>query len=71
MRFWNVQKGSVKISDEEISQINTANLREMESFVTQETHLFHDSIKNNQPADLKVGRCRRRNTSCLQKGVGA
>lgn len=47
MRFWNVQKGSVKISDEEISQINTANLREMESFVTQETHLFHDSIKNN------------------------
>ena len=47
MRFWNVQKGSVKMSDEEISQINTANLREMESFVTQETHLFHDSIKNN------------------------
>ena len=29
------------------NQINTANLREMESFVTQETHLFHDSIKNN------------------------
>lgn len=47
MRFWNVQKGSVKISCEEIAQINTANLREMESFVTQETHLFHDSIKNN------------------------
>lgn len=47
MRFWNVQKGSVKISCKEIAQINTANLREMESFVTQETHLFHDSIKNN------------------------
>ena len=47
MRFWNVQKGSVKISDTEIHEINTANLRNMESFVTQETHLFHDSIRNN------------------------
>ena len=47
MRFWNVQKGSVKISDTDVSDINTANLRDMESFVTQETHLFHDSIKNN------------------------
>ena len=47
MRFWNVQQGKVKISDMPINQINTANLREMEGFVTQETHLFHDSIKNN------------------------
>ena len=47
MRFWDVQQGNVKISDTPINQINTANLREMESFVTQETHLFHDSIKNN------------------------
>lgn len=47
MRFWNVQKGSVKISDSPIDCINTANLRNMESLVTQETHLFHDSIANN------------------------
>ncbi len=47
MRFWNVQSGSVKISNTEISQINTANLRDMESFVTQQTHLFHDSIACN------------------------
>lgn len=47
MRFWNVQKGSIKISDTSIDNINTTNLRDMESFVTQETHLFHDSIKNN------------------------
>lgn len=47
MRFWNVQQGSVKISDTEVSEINTKNLRNMESFMTQETHLFHDSIKNN------------------------
>ncbi|MGN0505467.1 MAG: thiol reductant ABC exporter subunit CydC [Lachnospiraceae bacterium] len=47
MRFWNVQKGTVKISDTDIAEINTGNLRDMESFMTQETHLFHDSIKNN------------------------
>ena len=47
MRFWNVQNGSVKISDTDVSDINTTNLRSMEGFVTQETHLFHDSIRNN------------------------
>ena len=47
MRFWDVQKGSVTLSGTRVADINTANLRNMESFVTQETHLFHDSIKNN------------------------
>lgn len=47
MRFWDVQKGSVKISDTDVSEINTSDLRDMESFVTQETELFHDSIANN------------------------
>lgn len=47
MRFWNVQEGSVIISDKNINEINTSNLRDMESFMTQETHLFHDSIRNN------------------------
>ena len=47
MRFWKVQEGSVTISGTSLEKINTANLREMESFVTQETHLFHDSIRNN------------------------
>lgn len=47
MRFWNVQKGHVKISGTDVAEINTANLRDMESFVTQETHLFHDSIRSN------------------------
>ena len=47
MRFWNVQKGNVKISGTDVGKINTENLRDMESFVTQETHLFHDSIRNN------------------------
>ena len=47
MRFWEVQKGRVTISGREISSVNTVNLRNMESFVTQETYLFHDSIRNN------------------------
>ncbi len=47
MRFWQVQHGEVKISGRNVDEINTTNLRNMESFVTQETHLFHDSIRNN------------------------
>lgn len=47
MRFWKVENGDINISDTPINNINTSNLRDMESFVTQETHLFHDSIKNN------------------------
>ena len=47
MRFWQVQNGAVKISGRNVDDINTTNLRDMEGFVTQETHLFHDSIRNN------------------------
>ena len=47
MRFWQVQQGEVKLSGRNVDDINTADLRDMESFVTQETHLFHDSIRNN------------------------
>ena len=47
MRFWQVQQGEVKISEKNVDDINTSNLRCLESFVTQETHLFHDSIRNN------------------------
>lgn len=47
MRFWQTQKGTIMLSGSSVEEINTKNLRNMESFVTQETHLFHDSIKNN------------------------
>ena len=47
MRFWEVQQGSIRISGKGVGQINTDHLRNMESFVTQQTHLFHDSIRNN------------------------
>ena len=47
MRFWKVGEGTVSLSGRSVEQINTKNLRELESFVTQETQLFHDSIRNN------------------------
>lgn len=47
MRFWKVQEGTVTVSGRSVEEINTENLRQMESFVTQQTHLFHDSIRNN------------------------
>lgn len=47
MRFWQTDNGSIEVSGTNINSVNTGNLREMESFMTQETHLFHDSIRNN------------------------
>ena len=47
MRFWDVNSGSIRIGSRDIRNINTTNLRDMESFMTQDTHLFCDSIRNN------------------------
>ena len=47
MRFWDVQDGNVSVDGTDVRKIPTKHLRDMESYVTQETHLFHDSIANN------------------------
>lgn len=47
MRFWQAGLGQLLVSGRDVGEINTQNLRDMESFVTQEAHLFHESIKNN------------------------
>ena len=47
MRFWDVNKGSIKAGQENIKDLNTHCLRQMESFVTQDTQLFNDTIENN------------------------
>lgn len=47
MRFWEAKSGAVKVSGRSVNEINTPDLRRMESFVTQETQLFHDSIRAN------------------------
>lgn len=55
MRFWDVNSGSIRISDTDIKEIQTRNLRAMEAYVTQETWLFHDTIaKNIQVGNLKA-----------------
>ena len=52
MRFWDADQGDIRISGKDIREVNTKDLRDMESYVTQETYLFHDSIANN----IAVGR---------------
>lgn len=47
MRFWDVNDGEIKVSDKNVKEIKTKTLRNMQSYVTQETELFHDSIANN------------------------
>lgn len=47
MRFWDVQKGNISIDGKNIQTIQTSSLRQCESYMTQQTHLFHDSILNN------------------------
>ena len=47
MRFWDVNSGTLHVDGEDVRKIPTKHLRDMESYVTQETHLFHDSIANN------------------------
>ena len=52
MRFWEVQKGAICISGEDIKTIPTEALRAMESFVTQESQLFKGTIADN----IKIGK---------------
>ena len=47
MRFWDVKKGKMLISEKDIKDINTDDLRSMSSYVTQDTMLFRDTIANN------------------------
>ncbi|MBQ9301217.1 MAG: ABC transporter ATP-binding protein [Clostridia bacterium] len=47
MRFWKTGQGRITLSDTDIEHINTANLRRMESYMTQETQLFQDTIAEN------------------------
>ena len=47
MRFWDVQNGEVNVNRKNVKKIPTAQLRNCESYVEQETCLFHDSIADN------------------------
>ena len=52
MRFWDADGGAVRVSSRDVREVNTGDLRRMEGFVTQETHLFRDSIASN----LRIGK---------------
>ena len=52
MRFWNAGKGEITVSDRKLDEINTADLRDIESYMTQETQLFKDTIANN----IRIGK---------------
>lgn len=47
MRFWDIDSGEVEISGKNVKEISTKKLRDYESFVTQETDIFHDTIAAN------------------------
>ena len=52
MRFWDVSKGNISMSQRNIKEINTSSLRKQEGYMMQETILFHDTIE----ANLKVAK---------------
>ena len=47
MRFWDRQSGDVTISERDVRNINTSDLRSMQGYMTQDTDLFHDTILKN------------------------
>ena len=47
MRFWDRDSGELLLSETPIENINTRSLRKNESYCTQETYLFNDTIGNN------------------------
>ena len=52
MRFWETKKGTVAVSERDVKEINTADLRNMESYMTQETQLFRDTVAGN----IRIGK---------------
>lgn len=52
MRFWKTGKGNINLSGTDINNINTDNLRDLESYMTQETQMFKDTIANN----IRIGK---------------
>ena len=47
MRFWDPDQGRVALSGVDVREVATSYLRGTEAFVEQDTHLFHDSIRDN------------------------
>ncbi|WP_435262767.1 ABC transporter ATP-binding protein [Tenacibaculum sp. nBUS_03] len=46
-RFYDINKGSIKIDGNNIKDLKKSSLRSLEGIVTQDSILFNDSVKNN------------------------
>ena len=47
MRFWDVSSGAIEVSGRNVRRVATASLRQVEGFMTQETHLFAGTVRDN------------------------
>ena len=47
MRFWDVSSGAIEVSGRDVRRVATASLRQVEGFMTQETHLFAGTVRDN------------------------
>lgn len=47
MRFRHPSKGSIKVSSVDIEEIDSSNLKQVQAYMTQDSHLFKGSIKDN------------------------
>ncbi len=52
MRFWDVDAGRIELGGTDVRTIDTGHLRATEALVTQDTQLFHDTIR----ANVRIGR---------------
>ena len=52
MRFWDVDAGRIAVGGADVRRIATHELRRAESLVTQDTHLFNESLADN----IRIGR---------------
>lgn len=51
MRFFDVNKGKIKLDGNDIKEVQTDSLRDSQTLVSQETYLFNESIEDN----IKIG----------------
>lgn len=47
MRFWDADSGAIEVSGHDVRRVATASLRQVEGFMTQETHLFAGTVRDN------------------------
>lgn len=52
MRFWDTTEGAVRINGVDVREVDTANLRSLISYMTQETYLFAGTLRDN----IKIAR---------------